>query len=66
MTIRRRFSQALSLKDRLRIFSNQLKDKAAKFRPGPERDDLLRKARIADTASHIDEWANSPGLQPPK
>jgi hypothetical protein len=27
---------------------------------------LLRRARQADTAAHLDEWANSPGLQPPK
>ena len=66
MTIRRRFTKALSLKNRLRIFANQLKNKAAKLRPGPEREDLLREARIADTASHINEWANSPGLQPPE
>jgi hypothetical protein len=31
-----------------------------------ERDELLRKARQADAAAHIDDWANSPGLQPPK
>ena len=26
----------------------------------------LRRARQADTASHLDEWINSAGLQPPK
>jgi hypothetical protein len=31
-----------------------------------ERDDVLRKARQADTAAHLDDWANSPGLQAPK
>ena len=40
-------------------------DQAAKLPPGPERDALIRKARQADTASHLDDWANSPGLQPP-
>jgi hypothetical protein len=30
-----------------------------------ERDELLKKARLADTAYHVDEWANSPALQPP-
>jgi hypothetical protein len=26
----------------------------------------LRRARQAETASHINEWLTSPGLQPPK
>ena len=66
MQDRRRLKQFLSLNDRLKLFSDQLKSAAAKLRPGPEQDALLRRARIADTASHINEWANSPGLQPPK
>jgi hypothetical protein len=63
---RRRFKQTTSLKDRLASFAEELKAKASELRPGPERDDLLKRARQADTASHIDEWANSAGLQPPK
>jgi hypothetical protein len=63
---RRRIKQTTSLKDRLASFAEELKAKASELRPGPERDDLLKRARQADTASHIDEWANSPGLQPPK
>jgi hypothetical protein len=63
---RRRFKQTTSLKDRLASFAEELKTKALQAQPGPERDDLLKRARRADTASHIDEWANSPGLQPPK
>jgi hypothetical protein len=67
MSVRRnRFKPYLSLNDRLRLFSDQLKAAAAKLRPGPEQDALLMRARLADTASHIDEWASSPGLQPPK
>jgi hypothetical protein len=27
---------------------------------------LLRKARQAKTALHINDWLSSPGLQPPK
>jgi hypothetical protein len=63
---RRRFKQTISLKDRLASFTEELKAKASQVRPGPERDALLKRARQADTASHIEEWANSPGLQPPK
>jgi hypothetical protein len=40
--------------------------KAARLKPGPERDELLLKARQIDTAAHINEWLNSPGLQAPK
>lgn len=63
---RRRIKHELSLNDRLKIFADQLKAQASRARPGPERDALLERARIADTAAHIDEWASSPGLQPPK
>jgi hypothetical protein len=63
---RRRFKQNVSLSDRLKIFADELKTRASELRPGPEQDALLKRARLADTASHIDEWANSPGLQPPK
>ncbi len=63
---RRRFKQTDSLKDRLATFAQEMRDKAAIATPGPERDDLLRRARQADAALHAEEWANSPGLQPPK
>ena len=63
---RRRFKNTLTFPDRLKTFADELKAKAAELRPGPEQDALLKRARLADTASHIDEWANSPGLQPPK
>ena len=63
---RRRDKQTIPLKDRLASFAREVREKASQLRPGPERDDLLKRAQRADTASHIDEWANSPGLQPPK
>lgn len=63
---RRRIKHTTSLKDRLASFANEAREKASRLRPGPERDALLKRAHQADTASHIDEWANSPGLQPPK
>jgi hypothetical protein len=63
---RRRFKNTLTFPDRLKTFADELKAKAAELRPSPERDALLKRARLADTASRIDEWANSPGLQPPK
>ena len=63
---RRRIKQTVSLKDRLTSFAEELKAKASQLRPGPEQDALLKRARQADIASHIDEWASSPGLQPPR
>ena len=54
------------LKDRLAAFAEEVRGKAAQLQPGPERDDLLKKARQADTAAHLNEWANSPGLRPPE
>ena len=65
MKRRRRFQQTISLKDRLASFAKEVREKAALLRPGPEKDALLRKARQADTAAHLEDWANSPGLRPP-
>jgi hypothetical protein len=33
---------------------------------GPERDDIIRKARRAETGSHMSKGLRSSGLQPPK
>jgi hypothetical protein len=66
MQLRRRFKQNITLKDRLTTWANEVREQAASLPPGPERDALLKKASKADVASHLDEWANSPGLQPPK
>ena len=65
MTVRRRLIQTTSLQERLTAFAEEARRKA-KSVVGREREELLRKARHADTAAHIDDWANSPGLQPPK
>jgi len=66
MAKRRRFKQFLSLKDRLTLWSRQVRAAAEKLPSGPEKEALINKARQADTAAHLDEWANSPELQPPK
>ena len=65
MKTRRRFKQTESLQDRLAAFARDARDQAAVLPNGAERDHLLRRARQADTASHIDDWANSSGLQAP-
>ena len=38
---------------------------AEELPPGTARELLLRRARLAETASHMNEWLHSPGLQPP-
>jgi hypothetical protein len=66
MQKRRRFKQSSSLRERLFSFAKEMREKASELPPGPEQDDVLRRARQADTACHLDEWINSAGLQPPK
>ena len=62
---RRRFKQTLSLEERLAQEATRLRDEARLLPPGAEREALLRKARQAETGSHMSEWLSSPGLQPP-
>lgn len=62
---RRRFKQTASLQERLMAFAEDVREQASTLPPGPEREDLLKRARRADTAAHIDEWASSNGLQSP-
>ena len=57
----RRFKQQPSLQDRLASFATLTRKQASLLRPGAERDELLRKARQADDAADLDEWASSPG-----
>lgn len=55
-----------------KTFQQRLADEAEKFKAlaeqtphGPQRDLYLKRARQAETASHINDWLKSPGLQPP-
>jgi hypothetical protein len=63
---RRRLKQEISLQDRIIAWAKEVRAQAAGLPPGPERDQLLKKVRQAETAMHLDDWANSPELQPPK
>lgn len=58
--------RSMSFKDRLASFAQEARDTASSLPPGPEKEEALRKIRQADVASNLEEWANSPGLQPPK
>jgi hypothetical protein len=63
---RRRVKQVNSLQDRLTSFAEDAREKASLLPPGAEKDAMLEKARQAEAALRFDNWANSPGLQPPK
>ena len=60
-----RFKPDRALGERLIMEARLAREKADQLPPGPEREDLLKKAREADLAAHIDEWLNSPGLKTP-
>jgi hypothetical protein len=63
---RRRFKQIEILEERLADEAKRLRKEAQGTPPGIEREWLMRRARQAETGSHISEWLRSPGLQPPK
>ncbi len=65
MTKRQRFEHSSSFQKKLTAWANQIRAQAANLPAGREQDMLLRKARQADTAAHLADWANSPGLRPP-
>jgi predicted trehalose synthase len=61
---RRRF-KTVPLDQRLVDEAKRLRKEARGVYPGVEREKLLRRARQAETAAHIQEWLTSPGLQAP-
>jgi hypothetical protein len=63
---RRRFKQTRSLEERLSEEAKRLRAEAKLLPPGVARDEMIRKARHAETASHMNEWLTSPGLRPPE
>jgi hypothetical protein len=66
MTQRRRFKQKQSLEARLASYAASARRVAALLPPGAEKDELLRKAKQAETAADLNAaWANPAGLQAP-
>jgi hypothetical protein len=62
---RRRFTENEPLEMRLAQEAKRLRAEAKLLPAGAKRDDLIRKARQAETGSHMSEWLSSPGLQTP-
>lgn len=56
---RNRTKHTQTFEDRLTNEAARLREKASLLPAGMERDLLLRKARQADTASHINDWLSS-------
>ena len=65
MTKRRRFKQDKALGERLIEEARLAREKAEQLPLGIERDALLKKARLADTTAHLNDWLYSPGLKAP-
>ena len=64
---RYRFEQsAAPLDQRLQEQAKRLRKEAKGTPPGVEREKLIRQARQAETAAHMDKWLTSPGLQAPR
>jgi hypothetical protein len=66
MQQRRRFKQSDPLEERLAEEAKRLREEARLLPPGAVRDEIIRKARQAETGSHMSEWLRSPGLRPPQ
>jgi hypothetical protein len=65
MKRRRRVKQIYPLEDRLSDEAKELRQRARRLPPGPERDKLLRRARHDEAAAHMTMWLLSPGSRPP-
>ena len=65
MKHRRGFKQTETLQDTLARFAIEMRERAEALPAGIEREQLLKRARNADTTAHLDDWASSPGLQAP-
>jgi hypothetical protein len=62
---RRRLKQTASLEERLTEDTEQLREQAKTLPPGASLDHVLRRIRQNETAAHMSEWLNSPGLKAP-
>ena len=63
---RRSFKENAPLDQRLTEQAERLRKAAKSTPPGIERETLMRQARQAEAALHMQEWLCSPGLQRPR
>jgi hypothetical protein len=62
----RSLKQLKSLEELLAEDAKRLREEAKLLPPGAMRDATRKKARQAETGSHMSAWLRSPELQPPK
>ena len=63
--MKRRRSVPHTFEENIEAEKAKVQAQVAKLKPGPQMDLLLKKIRQLETASHVNEWLTSPGLQPP-
>jgi hypothetical protein len=64
MTVKRnRRKNSVPFDQRLQQAAGKAREAARKLPDGQQREALLRKARQAETAAHLNAWLTSPGLQ---
>ena len=64
--MQRRRSVPHTFEENIAAEKARLEAQIARLKPSPQRDGLLRKLGQLETASHINQWLSSPGLQPPE
>ncbi|MBR1277947.1 hypothetical protein [Bradyrhizobium sp. AUGA SZCCT0283] len=64
--MQRRRSVPHTFEENIAAEKAKLEAQVAQLKPGPQMDGLLKKIRQLETASHMNEWLSSPGLQPPE
>ena len=61
--MRRPFIELPSFAERVTAFAQEALEAAEALPPGPEKEELLKKAHRAQAAKNIDAWANSPNVR---
>ena len=62
---RRRRSAPHTFEENIAAEKAKLEAEIAELKPGAQMDALRKKIRQLETASHMNEWLSSPGLQSP-
>ncbi|WP_166299163.1 hypothetical protein [Bradyrhizobium sp. 2S1] len=63
---RDRFKKIETPQEKLAQFATDSLKRAGNMPAGVERDNLIKRARQATVAAHVDEWINSSDLRSPK
>ena len=65
MQKRRRIKHEKTFEERLAEEAERFREAAAELSPGTAQELLLRRARLTESASHMNQWLSSKGLRPP-